>query len=227
MNKILKLIYSNKFFAITTLVLQVALIASFIIGVSNNTRFYLLTSNFISALLILFEVNRHEETAFKITWIMLISIVPIFGWFFYLYTHTGFISRDIMRAHIIARKKIAEYKTNDTDIIKEMEENHSETSLVRYLSNACGCSVYRNTDFKYYSIGEEMFEDMLIELKKAKDFIFMEFFIISKNSYMWKGQKRYWRKRRVKVLMFDLCMTEWAALRLCLRVMKRRLRKRG
>lgn len=186
MNKILKLIYSNKFFAITTLMLQVALIASFIIGVSNNTRFYLLTSNFISALLILFEVNRHEETAFKITWIMLIAIVPIFGWFFYLYTHTGFISRDIMRAHIIARKKIAEYKTNDTDIIKEMEENHSETSLVRYLSNACGCSVYRNTDFKYYPIGEEMFEDMLIELKKAKDFIFMEFFIISKNSYMWK-----------------------------------------
>ncbi len=106
MNKLLKLIYSNKFFAVTTLLLQVAVIAAFIIGVSNNTRFYLLASNFISAVLILFEVNRHEETAFKITWIMLIAIVPIFGWFFYLYTHTGFISRDIMRSHAIARQQI-------------------------------------------------------------------------------------------------------------------------
>ena len=186
MNKLLKLIYSNKFFAVTTLLLQVGIIAAFIIGVSNNTRFYLLASNLISAVLILFEVNRHEETAFKITWIMLIAIVPIFGWFFYLYTHTGFISRDIMKSHIAARKIISEYRSDDSDIIKEMEATGCETSLVRYLSNSCGSSVYKNSGFKYYPIGEEMFEDMINELRKAKDFIFMEFFIISQKSYMWK-----------------------------------------
>ncbi len=186
MNKLLKLIYSNKFFAVTTLLLQVAVIAAFIIGVSNNTRFYLLASNFISAVLILFEVNRHEETAFKITWIMLIAIVPIFGWFFYLYTHTGFISRDIMRSHAIARQQISKYRSDDTEIITEMEDNGISSSLVRYLSRAGGNPVYKNSDFKYYPIGEVMFEDMLDELRRAKDFIFMEFFIINHKSYMWK-----------------------------------------
>lgn len=186
MNKLLKLIYSNKFFAIITLLIQVALIATFIIGVSNNTRFYLLASNFISAILILFEVNRHEETAFKITWIMLIAIVPIFGWFFYIYTHTGFISRDIMKSHETASKNIAKFRTDDSKVIKEMDEAGLSTSLVRYLSRAGGKPVYKNSNFKYYPIGEEMFSDMVEALRSAKDFIFLEFFIISKSSYMWQ-----------------------------------------
>ena len=187
MNKLLKLIYSNKFFAITTLLMQVGIITAYVIGVSSNIRFYLLASNFISAILIMFEVNRHEETAFKITWIMLIAIVPLFGWFFYLYTHTGIISRDIMRSHTIAQKKISEYRSEDTDTIKEMELAGCETSLVRYLSRSGGNCVYKNSDFKYYPIGEEMFVDMLYELRSAKDFIFMEFFIVSQKSYMWRA----------------------------------------
>lgn len=186
MNKILKLVYSNKFFAITTLLIQVGVIAAFIVGISNNIRFYLLASNFISAVLILFEVNRHEETAFKITWIMLIAIIPIFGWFFYIYTHTGIISHDIMKAQKIALKKIAEFKTDDSEIIKEMDSKNCETSLVKYLSNASGNSVYKNSSVKYYPIGEDMFTDMLAEIRKAEKFIFLEFFIISQNSYMWR-----------------------------------------
>ena len=99
MNKLLKLIYSNKFFAVLTLILQVGMIGIYIFNISNNVRFYLLASNFISIIFILIEVNRHEESAFKITWIMLIAVVPYFGWFFYLYTHTGVISGGIVKSH--------------------------------------------------------------------------------------------------------------------------------
>lgn len=185
MKKLSKLIYSNKFFAVTTLLLQIGMIAVFIIGVSNNTRFYLLGSNLISAVLIVFEVNRHEESSFKITWIMLIAVIPIFGCFFYVYTHTGMISKDILRAQNAANAKIAAFKTDDSGIIKEMEEKHCETSLARYLSRAGGNSIYKNTMFTYYPLGEEMFSDMLAEISKAEKFIFLEFFIINKTSYMW------------------------------------------
>ncbi len=81
MKKLLRLIYSNKFFAIITLMLQIGMIAAFVVGASQNIRYYLLASNLISTGLIIFEVNRHEESAFKITWIMLIAIIPVFGWF--------------------------------------------------------------------------------------------------------------------------------------------------
>lgn len=186
LSKLLKLIYSNKFFAIITLMVQIGLIAIYILNVRNNAHFFLMASNIISAVLILIEVNRHEETAFKITWIMLIAIVPVFGWFFYIYMHTDLVQKGIKAAHIYAEKKIAPFKPYDGDVIKEMDNFHYETSLAKYLSHAAGYSTYKNTSFKYFPIGETMFEKMCEELKKANSFIFIEFFIINTKSNMWK-----------------------------------------
>lgn len=197
MSKFLKLIYSNKFFAIITLMAQLALIAIYVLNVRNNAHFFLLASNIISIILILIEVNRHEETAFKITWIMLIAVVPVFGWFFYIYMHTDLVQRGIKSAHTHAGKSIMAFKPYDGDTIKEMDDLHYETSLVKYLSNAAGYSAYKNTKFRYFSIGEDMFETMCEELEKATEFIFIEFFIVNANSGMWKRMLSI-LKRKVK-----------------------------
>ncbi|MBR0360137.1 MAG: PLDc N-terminal domain-containing protein [Clostridia bacterium] len=186
MNKLLKLVYSNKFFAILTLLLQVGMIAMFIVGISNNVRFYLLASNLISTIFILIEVNRHEESAFKITWIMLIATVPYFGWFFYLYTHTGIISGNIRKSHERAKKALDKYRYDDSEIISEMDNAGVDTSLIKYLSRAGGSSVFKNTAVSYYALGDEMFKAITDELEKAEKFIFMEFFIINQKSYMWR-----------------------------------------
>ena len=186
MNKLLKLIYSNKFFAVLTLILQVGMIGIYIFNISNNVRFYLLASNFISIIFILIEVNRHEESAFKITWIMLIAVVPYFGWFFYLYTHTGVISGGIVKSHKKAKNIIANYRVDDTELIAEMDSEGLDTGLVKYLSHAGDAAVYKNTSVTYYALGDFMFESIVDELEKAEKFIFMEFFIINRKSYMWR-----------------------------------------
>lgn len=186
MNKLLKLVYSNKFFAIITLLLQLGMIIAYIVGISNNMRFYLLASNLISIIFILIEVNRHEESAFKITWIMLIATVPFFGWFFYLYTHTGIISGNILKSHKRAQAVLHKFRYNDSEIIKEMDEKGVDTSLIKYLSKAGRSPVFKNTQISYYPLGEDMFEDMIEELEKAEKFIFMEFFIINQKSHMWR-----------------------------------------
>lgn len=182
MNKLLKLIYSNKFFAVITLLIQVGMILMYIVGASGNIRYYLLISNFISIVLILFEVNRREESLYKITWIMLMATIPIFGWFFYIYTHTGVISGDIRKAHTNAGKMIAQYKSDDSETIHEL----GDQPLAKYLSKTSVSAAYKNTEVKYYSLGDDMFPDMIEELEKAEKFIFMEFFIINQKSEMWR-----------------------------------------
>ena len=47
-----------------------------------------------------------------------------------------------------------------------------------------GAPVYKNTDIEYFPLGEDMFVRLMKELKAAKHFIFMEFFIIDRG-YMW------------------------------------------
>ena len=42
--------------------------------------------------------------------------------------------------------------------------------------------VSKNNEITYYKCGEEFFPELLEELKKAKKFIFMEYFIINKGT---------------------------------------------
>lgn len=183
--KLWKLIYSNKFFAITTLLIQLGLIGLFVFYFKSNSGIFFLASYLASAILIIFEVNRHEESGFKVTWIMLIAVIPVFGWFFYIYTHTDMISKNIMRSQLSTREQLRAIREDDSDVLREMTENHHPSSLARYLSGAADYSVYKNTMFTYYNIGEDMFRDMLDEIRTAEKFIFIEFFIINKKSYMW------------------------------------------
>lgn len=186
MNKLLKLIYSNKFFAIITLLIQIGMIAMYIMSASTNIRYYMLVSNLISCVLILFEVNRREESMYKITWIMLMATIPVFGWFFYLYTHTGVISGNMRKAHINAGKMIAEYKPDDSGMLNELCRKSGSQPLAKYLSKASVSSVCKNTEVKYYPLGDDMFVDIISELEKAEKFILMEFFIINAGSDMWR-----------------------------------------
>ena len=47
-----------------------------------------------------------------------------------------------------------------------------------YISNMSTYPMYREASTKYYKSGQEMFADMLVDLKSAKEFIFLEFFIM-------------------------------------------------
>ena len=140
MNKFLKLVYSNKFFALFTLLIQLAYIFAFLFS-AFNVRYFLLASYLISAVLILLEINRHEESGFKITWIMLIAIIPVIGWFLYIYAHTGVISRSIKKSQRIAQLAVAEHRSDDSDVIRGMDAEGTDSALVKFLSRSNYSSV--------------------------------------------------------------------------------------
>lgn len=64
----------------------------------------------------------------------------------------------------------------------KVSSNVNSNSL-NYISNA-GFPISNNSDVTYYSLGEIAFDAIIEELKKAKSFIFIEYFIISKG-IMW------------------------------------------
>ena len=47
-----------------------------------------------------------------------------------------------------------------------------------YISNIASYPVYKEHTSKYYKVGQDMYADMLEDLKNAKEFIFLEFFIM-------------------------------------------------
>lgn len=186
MKKFNRLLYSNKFFAFLMLIVQIIAFI-FMFKLSDNSTIPYITSVIIAAVLIIYEINRTGEAAFKLTWVLLIAVIPVFGTLFYIFTRLSGISHRLGDDYNAAAKVNQKYLIQDENVIKEMELiGKNESSFAKYLSRYGGSPAYSNTSVKYYPLGDNMFEDIKKELLKAKDFIFMEFFIINSADRMWK-----------------------------------------
>lgn len=186
MNRLIHLIYSNKLFALLMLIIQLAVL---ILGVwwLTDYQFYFHTAYVIlTAILIIFEVNRTENPTFKITWLLLIALVPIFGALLYIYTRIDLSSKALRDTLNIASEDIRAQAPDDSELMDKLQKNSSPIySTANFLSRHGASPVFTNTALKYYPLGESMFEDMLKELKQAKHFIFLEFFIINREGRVW------------------------------------------
>lgn len=186
MNKLLKLIYSNKFFALVMLIVQLLIFVLSYFWLKEYSNYLLGATSILSAVLIIIELNRNDHPMFKLTWILLVAIVPIFGALLYVYLHTGIITADIAKAQNKAKELIAPHIKHNEEIIKTVNEiDRNEGGLVRYLSKCGGATAYVNTDVKYYPIGEKMLDAIIREIQKAEKFIFLEFFIINQSGTVW------------------------------------------
>lgn len=184
MKRIAKLIYSNKFFGFILLAFQLFILAMGYIWLVDYNVYIMGATSIIGAVLILYEVNRTDNPDFKTAWIVLIAIIPVFGALLYIYLHIDVSAREMR----IAQERAAALteKSNDTDIADEVfGMDKSMGGLCRFLLKHGGTSIYKNTKVQYFPLGDDFLHDMTEELKKAEHFIFLEYFIINHNRYIW------------------------------------------
>lgn len=139
----------------------------------------------MSIIIALIVINRSKTPEINMSWAMIILLFPTVGAFLYLYVEFQMVGR-IMNAKL---NKIIEdtskYVKQDEETMMELEHtSKSMSTLAKYLSANGNFTVSYADDVKYFSSGEEKFEDILEELEKAEKFIFLEYFII-KEGYMW------------------------------------------
>lgn len=135
----------------------------------------------VSVLLVVYIHNSDSDPSFKMAWLIPILLAPAFGEFFYLFIHlqvgTKVIARRLQKNYF----DTSAFLEQDELVKKELEiENPRVAGLAHYVKNYGGYPIYNGTGAKYYPFGQDVFEDLKKDLKKAKKFIFLEFFIIER-----------------------------------------------
>lgn len=121
----------------------------------------------------------------KLPWVVLILVFPAVGMIAYL-----LFNEQRLRKKLLNRLEKKTYEQNDFAPIdnviydKLLIENKRVFQQSNYINNVYGLPAFINTSTEYFEIGEKYFEALVEELKKAKDFIFMEYFIID-DGRMW------------------------------------------
>lgn len=135
----------------------------------------------ISVLLVIYIQNSDSDPSFKIAWLIPILVAPAFGAFFYLFIHLQIGTKVIARRLEKNCMDTASFLEQDVSVQKELKlENPRVAGLSHYVKNYGGYPIYNGTGAKYYPFGQDVFEDLKKDLKNAKKFIFLEFFIIER-----------------------------------------------
>ena len=135
--------------------------------------------------MVLYLLNTDYDNSAKITWLILIMLMPVFGALLFLYTkqEVGHRALKDRTAKMIAQSQTA--VSQDPAITRSLEaENPGAASLAAYVGRSGAHPVWQNTEVQYFPIGERMFEEMKRQLEKAEKYIFMEYFIIDEGT-MW------------------------------------------
>ncbi len=191
----------SPFFRILLIILTTALEAGFVLYLF--LRFYSYAVwlesilRVIGVILIVYIINNSNHLATSFLWIMLISVLPAVGAGLYLFFDSNlYISRTFRQ--IQAETEFADvYYSQDSEVLESLkEEADNYRGQIRYIYDKSQYPVYHGQHIEYFNIGEDGYDTLMRELENAREFIFLEYFIINKGVF-WDSVHEV-LKRKVK-----------------------------
>ena len=179
------LLFSRLAVIVLLILLELAVIILPLIVLHQYAHHYYLAVLVFTLIMLLYLFNHKMDSTAKLTWMLIIAVLPVAGALMLLYTQSNAGQRMVKKR---TNQRIEETKDairQDPEVLACLRGEDSYTDdLVRYM-NRSGCfPAYANTETTYFPIGEDKFRAMLEELAKAEKYIFMEYFIIEEG-YMW------------------------------------------
>ena len=180
-----RLLMSKYGFSIAIILIELVLVFGIILYMSQIAPIIWVTLVFlISVATVIAIVNRSMSPESKVTW-LIVTFVPVFGPLLYLMFGERRLSKKELK-QLQELNSIAFHENNGRQLHLQLQETDKPAygiinALLHMESNA---EVYDQTDSQFFASGEEMWQQMLEDLKRAEKFIFLEYYIVDEG-LMW------------------------------------------
>ena len=207
-----RLLMSKYGFSIAIILIELVLVFGIILYMSQIAPIIWVTLVFlISVATVIAIVNRSMTPESKVTW-LIVTFVPVFGPLLYIMFGERRLSKKELK-QLQELNSIAFHENNGRQLHLQLQETDKPAygiinALLHMDSNA---EVYDQTDSQFFASGEEMWQQMLEDLKRAEKFIFLEYYIVEEG-LMWDSMLEILEEKaaqgvEVKMLYDDIgCM---------------------
>ena len=174
---LLGFIFSRTTLIVILLLVNFLLLFSFLLGFFEGLPAYLGSMVLFTAIVLIHVLNTRANPSVKLSWCILIGILPIFGTALYFYVQSDLGHRMVKR---IVRSSVEESLSH----VEPPPTPADPPDIVRYLKDHGHAELYTNSALQYFPLGELAFEEMLRQMEAAEHYIFLEYFIIEPGQ-MW------------------------------------------
>lgn len=182
---LLKLIFSRVGLIVLLLIIEVGILFSVYNWFAEYFHWFALVQTVFSVGMVLYLFSCVMDATAKLTWLFLIMLFPVPATIMLWFTRKD-IGHRAVKARMDGLITVTKDKLpQDQNILIKPELVDSGVDALNRFLNRSGCfPIYENTEVTYFPVGEDKFKAMLEELKKAEQFIFLEYFIIDEG-LMW------------------------------------------
>ena len=132
--------------------------------------------------MVLFIVIKRDESTYKLLWLLIILTMPLVGALLYLFFGNKRTAKPLKKRlqSVESSGEPHPLPVGETPFAgeKRMEQT------IRWLERKTGYPLCKAQPVRYYPLGDDMFPDMLRDMKSAKRSIYIEYFIIEPGQ-MW------------------------------------------
>lgn len=232
MKKFLKLLTGRLFTFLALLAIQIAVLIWLILNFVSISTYYIPFVYTVAFISVFFIVSRDDHPVFKISWILVILIAPLFGVPFYVLFGNKRVGRRVAR-------QMAKYQEHyekemravlpepDLDILMELKEHSANLARQSsYIFNMTGAAVWDKTTVEYFPLGELAFAQILEEVEKAKKFILFEYFIVE-DGEMWSAMFSLLQKKLSEGVVIRLMYDDLGSIQTLPARYEKKLREMG
>lgn len=176
------------FSAFVIFVLQIVIIYYISTTLKDLSFLFLAGMQLISLFLAFFMVRKDRNPNYALSWSIILLVFPTFGWLMYLLWGRNAKFSESKKIVKNINKKIKPLYETNPDIIEDLA-NREKHRLIQanYLLNK-GFSLYKNTKCTYYAQAKDQFEVLFNDLRAAKKYIFLEYFIVA-DGVIWEEMR--------------------------------------
>lgn len=162
-----------------SLVLEVAVIFLLLHFAGSKAGWIYSIIHIISVILVLMIYGSHRTASIRMTWIILILVLPIVGTVLYFLIGLNGYTIQMRKRYVRLDKKLFPLLPENEDVFRRASARSGRlTGVMQYIRKNAKYPVYENTKVTYYDDALKGLEAQKEELAKAEHFIFMEYHAI-------------------------------------------------
>lgn len=190
--------------------LQVALILLVTFLLKKYSIYVTLTAQITAYAFAIWLLNDFGSPSYRISWTVVIIVLPVSGIIMYLLW--GKSSKRKIEKNIVGKLNEGfEFVQKDLNKTEEFEKLYPNKAKMSKYMESFNYPAYPDNDIKYFPMGEDVFEDILEQMRQAKHYIMVSFFIVADGN-LWEDIHEIFKKKAAEGVEIMLLYDDFGAI---------------